>query len=426
MLYVQESTAQRHALFNESVKRHIPPIQRAGWFIIGLDRLNRLVSLLGFDRCASYLVEILTLADTQSERKETIDKPLRFQYVAPYMETAESKVLQRMAQKWADEAPALLREAYGSTTGLRPPASWSFKMDKSASLLAQMEQDGENVPAFLREQMAAFVLRCGGGLGQAPEASFFADSYCLAASAIEWLEGHQARVRRFLFLTGSPEAFPKKVYEDVLLTEQQYWAASPNQPPILDLIAPTLYWVVFSKYFGRFGDAPAKKNAPHHGLLLEPYWPVWSHTVDYFGQEWPLQKAWSKERERLRRDAVLTNIAIDAARRALRDASTAAYCRHGLGQIMLDTKNQFVLPSELSRWEYCGVESGTLWDWELRWREFLAGKLGQPFNREAFIKVCQMPAVDKSTDKAWEEQFITASSFMSDAVLREHDRTMMS
>lgn len=292
---------------------------------------------------------------------------------------------------WATAAPVMLKTAYRLMVGLTPPKSWSFVMDKSAEKLVEMETASgiESVERFLREAMTAFILRCRGGYQKEPESPFFADSYVFSSSALSYMQNQFQRIRKYSWMAADPHSFPKKVYELVFSVECEYWTlGAPNVPPMLDLIRPEVYWVIFSAACGRVSwDEKSPLNP------LAKLWHHWDHEVDHMGVFQPLEQAVHRERQRLKSDKVLLETAKMAAGEAIWDAALNTWQRLGLGRITTDDGGRMVLPNdgvELQPFKFDIEGEKSLWEWEKSWREYLCGKLGLEYDPDAFEQACVM------------------------------------
>lgn len=295
----------------------------------------------------------------------------------------EAAELGRLAALWQEEAPAEMVAAYRLMTGLKPPQSWSWQVRKSAPRLAQIQlgQGERAVRQFLQESVVGFVLRCGGAFGREPDAPFFADTYLFSAQAIEYLNKHRLRIRKYTGASSDPAAFPQAVRDDVLQWEIDYWMLGrPNTPPDPSLAQPGLYWILLSRALGRFSRDGA-------GLDLERCWPAWDYSVDYLGRFVPVREAVELESVRLKADRQLRNMALEAAAAAVREAALVTWSRLGLGMVFTDARGGAILPRGGREAVSRGftVEDGrTLWEWELEWRAYLCAALGDEFDPETF------------------------------------------
>ena len=286
-----------------------------------------------------------------------------------------------LAARWSKDAPAIMKDAYRMMVGLKIPDSWSWEVRKSAMKLAllQAERGEKEVERFLNESMVAFVLRCGGSYQVQPGSPFFADSYLFSESALDYLEKHQRRVRKYAYLSADPQAFPTKVFEEMLQSEIDYWSlGTPNTPPALDLTHPGLYWILLSSYFGRFGTH----------LPLDQQWVNWQYEVDYMGRGTPVMEAWGMERVRLQKDRHLAAAAETAAADAIWEASLVTWQRYGLGTSAIDERRRVILPPEGEKLRKMRFHPGsglTLWEWEINWRKYLCEKLGMEFDPDTFM-----------------------------------------
>ncbi len=311
------------------------------------------------------------------------------------IETARNVEIGKMADRWQRDAPAIMTEAYRAFTGLKPPEAWSFTVRKASAKLANMQLDNgeDTVARFLRESMLAFSLRCGGSYQVEPTSPFFADTYLFSATALDYLEKNQRRIRGHAWVGSDPQAFSRKVFEDIVQSEIDYWQMGhPNSAPALELTRPGVYWIIFSRFFQRFGDI----------LDLDRQWAAWDYEVDYMGRATPIKDAVDRERMRLKNDRSLQDMAVKAALDAFWEAALVTWTRFGIGTVGIDDRNQMVLPEdgkELKTYRYYFDEGagGTLWDWELRWRAYLSRELGLEFDADDFT--ASLTAITKAKPK---------------------------
>jgi len=316
--------------------------------------------------------------------------------IDPEVEAARSGEIEKMVARWQRDAPSIMTEAYRAFIGLKPPDAWSFAVRKCSAKLAMMQLDSgeDTVSRFLRESMLAFCLRCGGSNLVEPTSPFFADTYLFSPSALDYLENNQRRVRGYSWIGADPKAFPRKVFEDIVASETDYWMMGhPNTAPALELTRPGIYWIIFSRYFQRFGDV----------IDLDRQWSVWDYEVEYMGRTHTIKDAVDRERMRLKADIQLMRLATKAALDAFWDAALATWSRFGLGTIGIDDRNKIVLPddgTELKTYRYYFDEHNPvpLWEWELGWREYLCRCLHLEFDAEEFET--SLRAVSASRPKA--------------------------
>ena len=97
--------------------------------------------------------------------------------------------------------------------------------------------------------------------------------------------------------------------------------------------------------------------------------------------------------------------AINLVERAIHDAALGYYVRLGHSRVSMDHNGKVIVPDadkiDLNKFSvFSGAEGKTLWEWEVDWRGFLAGRLGQEFDAEAFNRASRSLQKRKPAKKA--------------------------
>jgi len=179
---------------------------------------------------------------------------------------------------------------------------------------------------FLEDQVAAYLLRTGSGLNKPPRAPFFANSYLVAESSLEYLTTWRDKLRFIINAGSSHETFAGMMRSDILSGEVQWLEGALSYgPPDPAAMKPSVWWMIASVNLGRFKgyssihETWTEGTAPCLSAMLRPK---------------PIMEVLSYEKARLASSKPLRELLFEAAATAIEEATYGWLQQHKIGTVI--------------------------------------------------------------------------------------------